>query len=70
MDLQTLNWDKEICAIFNIPLTMLPTIRSSSELYFECESPPALKGVKVSGVLGDQQAALVGHGAFKKGDLE
>lgn len=67
MDLGTLDWNDEMCAIFNIPKTMLPTIKSSAEVYGTCVSSsdsmvhPLLEGVPISGCLGDQQAAMMGH---------
>jgi glycerol kinase len=68
MNLQTLNWDREILQTLGIPRTMLPTIRSSSEVYGEATG--TLAGVPVSGVLGDQQAALVGQTCFRPGEAK
>src|SRR5690606_3688705 len=60
MDLKTLQWDENILKLFGIPAACLPEIRSSSEVYTEI-SIPMLKGVKLAGILGDQQAALFGQ---------
>ncbi|MES2733889.1 MAG: glycerol kinase GlpK [Bacteroidota bacterium] len=68
MHLQTLNWDREILNTFNIPRQMLPTIRSSSEVYGEAKG--ILAGVPVAGDLGDQQAALVGQTCFRPGEAK
>ena len=68
MNLQTLNWDPEILRTLDIPRAMLPTIRSSSEVYGEATG--ILAGVPVSGVLGDQQAALVGQTCFRPGEAK
>jgi glycerol kinase len=68
MDLKTLAWDDEILATLNIPKAMLPTIKSSSEVYGEARG--VLAGVPVSGILGDQQAALVGQTCFAPGEAK
>lgn len=67
MDLETMQWDPELCALLGVPIAMLPEIRSSSEVYFEAQCPSCVRGVKVSGVLGDQQSALVGQAGFHPG---
>jgi hypothetical protein len=55
MDLETLQWDPELCQLMGVPITMLPTIRSSSEVFCEVqEFPSCVEGVKIAGVLGDQ----------------
>ncbi len=66
MDLATLSWDKDIASDMKIPLSMLPEIRSSSEVYGECR-PGVLNGVPVSGILGDQQAATFGQACLEVG---
>jgi glycerol kinase len=68
MNLETLQWDEELLALFDIPRACLPQIRSSSETYGECRG--ALAGVPLSGALGDQHAALVGQGCFAPGDAK
>ncbi len=69
MNLQTLAWDAELLKAFGIPRVMLPEIRSSSETYGEVNRG-ALKGVAVAGILGDQQAALVGQACFNSGEAK
>jgi glycerol kinase len=69
MDLATLRWDKEILKDFDIPIQMLPKIVSSSEFYGNARFSP-IAGVPIAGVLGDQQAALVGQACFKSGDAK
>ena len=64
MDLETLEWSSEHCELLGIPESMLPEIRSSSERYGE------YKGIPVSGILGDQHAALFGQTAFERGDAK
>jgi glycerol kinase len=69
MNLRTLDWDPDLLAAFDIPRSILPQIRSSSECYGEA-TLPAVKGVPVAGILGDQQAALVGQTCFKAGEAK
>ncbi|MGD9960281.1 glycerol kinase GlpK [Nocardioides sp.] len=66
MDLSTLAWDPQIAEDMSIPLSMLPEIRSSSEVYGECK-PGILNGTPVSGILGDQQAATFGQACLEVG---
>ena len=66
MDLSSLSWDESIAADMGIPMSMLPEIRSSSEVYGECR-PGVLKGTPVAGILGDQQAATFGQACLEKG---
>ena len=68
MDLETLAWDDDLLAQFGIPASMLPEIRSSSEIYGTIESSSLLREVPVAGILGDQQAATFGQAAFDKGE--
>lgn len=49
MNIQTLKWDPSLCKVFNIPMEVLPEIRSSSEIYGHM-TQSALKGVPISGV--------------------
>lgn len=65
MDLATCQWDDEILGIFNIPKIMLPEIKSSSKVYGLAKG--VLGGVPLAGILGDQQAALVGQTCFDPG---
>jgi glycerol kinase len=69
MNLATLGWDPELLAAFGIPHACLPRIVSSSEVYGEA-SVPALAGVSIAGVLGDQQAALVGQTCLRPGEAK
>jgi glycerol kinase len=68
MNLQTLNWDDELLAVFDIPLDILPQIKSSSERYGVTNSDGAFGAeIPVTGILGDQHAAMVGQACFDKG---
>ncbi len=66
-NIKTLDWDDELLEIFNIPRVVLPKVTSSSEIYGAAETPNELKGVKIAGNAGDQQAALFGQLCFEKG---
>ncbi len=68
MDLKTLQWDDDILKDLDIPRSMLPDIRSSSEIYGTAASESLLREVPISGILGDQQAATFGQAAFDKGE--
>ena len=69
MNLETLSWDAEMLETFGVPEKMLPRICSSSEVYAHAKEP-ALKDVPIAGILGDQQAALVGQTCFRPGDAK
>jgi glycerol kinase len=69
MNLETLSWDAELLDAFGIPKAMLPSIRSSAEVYAHVKEP-ALKDVPIAGILGDQQAALVGQTCFRPGEAK
>src|SRR6266481_4392268 len=69
MNLETLNWDTGLLQSFNIPAQMLPRICSSSEVYGQIAEGP-LAGVSIAGILGDQQAALVGQTCFERGEAK
>jgi len=69
MNLETLDWDDELLEIFKIPQKMLPKICSSSEIYGRTKLE-FKKEIPISGILGDQQAALFGQTCFKKGDVK
>ena len=67
-NIRELKWDEELLRIFNIPLSMLPQVKSSSEVY----GYTSLKEwrVPIAGIAGDQQAALFGQTAFNKGEAK
>lgn len=67
MDIHTLTWDEEICAHMGIPMSMLPTIRSNSEVYGYGHRNSLLIDTPISGMLGDQQAATFGQACFEPG---
>ncbi len=69
MNLHTLDWDADLLALFRIPRAMLPVVRSSSEVYGTL-TETALRGLPIAGILGDQQAALVGQNCFHPGETK
>jgi glycerol kinase len=70
MDLDTLSWDADIAAEMGIPLSMLPEIRSSSEVYGQGRAGGNLPGVPIAGDLGDQQAATFGQACLSAGEAK
>jgi len=69
MNLETLGWHEPSLELMGIPRSMLPEIRSSSETYGEAKGT-AVGGVPVSGILGDQHAALFGQTCFDPGSAK
>jgi glycerol kinase len=70
MDLSTLSWDASIASDMGVPLSMLPEIRSSSEVYGQGRERGALAGVPIAGILGDQQAATFGQACLSPGEAK
>ncbi|GAB3695684.1 glycerol kinase GlpK [Corynebacterium nasicanis] len=64
MDLRTCQWDEELCEEIGVPLSVLPEIRPSLGDF------GTIDGVPVTGLLGDQQAAMLGQGCFEVGDAK
>ena len=69
LNLRTLDWDEKLLSAFDIPRAVLPKVCSSSEVYGEARLG-AVAGVPVTGILGDQQAALVGQACFGPGEVK
>jgi len=70
MDLKSLAWDDKIAGTIGVPTSMLPEIKSSSEVYGEVRSGGKFNGVKIAGDLGDQQAATFGQACFDPGEAK
>ena len=68
MDLYTCQWDTELLEIWGIPESLLPEIKSSSEIYGHAHTGSLLREVPIAGILGDQQAATFGQVAFDAGE--
>lgn len=67
MNIRTLEWDPQIAADMGIPMSMLPEIKSSSEVYGYGRPTGLMRGTPIAGILGDQQAATFGQACFEKG---
>ncbi|MDR8019444.1 glycerol kinase GlpK [Nesterenkonia aerolata] len=67
MNIDTLDWNDEICAEMGVPVAMLPEIRSSSEVYGYGRKKGLLIDTPIAGILGDQQAATFGQACFEPG---
>ena len=67
MNVKTLEWDDSMCEVMGIPKSMLPEIKSSSEVYGYGRKNGLLIDTPISGILGDQQAATFGQACFEKG---
>ncbi len=71
MDLRTLDWDDELLGHLDVPRSMLPTIKSSSEVYGRTRGLDVLPdGIPIAGIAGDQQAALFGQVCFEAGEAK
>lgn len=67
-NIHSLEWDRELLELFNIPETMLPEVKNSSELYGMTDETVFGGAVAIAGVAGDQQAALFGQCCFNEGE--
>ncbi|SED56196.1 glycerol kinase GlpK [Ruania alba] len=67
MNLDSLTWNADIAGDMGIPLSMLPEIKSSSEVYGEGRAKGMVPGIPIAGILGDQQAATFGQACFEVG---
>ncbi|WP_341729679.1 glycerol kinase GlpK [Brooklawnia sp.] len=67
MDVRTLQWDPGMCEVMGIPMSMLPEIRSCSEVYGHGDAESLIIDTPIAGILGDQQAATFGQACFEKG---
>ena len=67
-NIHDLKWDAELCKALTVPASMLPTVMDSSAIYGHAkEDIMGMKGIAVSGIAGDQQAALYGQACFSDG---
>ena len=69
MDLKTLNWSASLLQFFSLRPSILPRLVSSSEVVGTLASGP-LGGVRIAGLIGDQQGALVGNKCLRKGEAK
>jgi glycerol kinase len=70
MDLETLSWDEGICSTIGVPMSVLPEIHASSEVYGEVRSGGGFQGIPIAGDLGDQQAATFGQACYAVGEAK
>lgn len=66
-NINTLQWDEELLKLFGIPLSMMPEVKSSSEIYGHTKTTLFAHKVPISGIAGDQQAALFGQMCIEPG---
>ena len=69
-NIHTLEWDKELLELFNIPLSMMPAVKSSSEVYGYTKTTIFAHEVPIGGIAGDQQAALFGQMCTTPGSVK
>ena len=71
MNISQGDWDQELLKLFNVPLNLLPEIVPSNESFGVTRGVPGLPdGIPITGVAGDQQAALFGQIGFRTGDVK
>jgi glycerol kinase len=67
-DIRSLSWSREMCALFGVPLSALPEVRPSSGRFGVTVATDGIPGaIPISGIAGDQQAALFGQACFSPG---
>lgn len=69
-NIHTLQWDEELLKLFDIPLSMMPEVKSCSEVYGYTQSPIFNQPVAIGGIAGDQQAALFGQLCTEPGSVK
>ena len=69
-NIHTLEWDKELLTLFNIPESMMPQVKSSSEVYGYTKTTLFAHEVPIAGIAGDQQAALFGQMCTEPGSVK
>ncbi len=69
-NIHSLSWDDELLEILQVPRSMLPEVRSSSEIYGESERGILGGNIPIAGIAGDQQAATFGQACFSKGQAK
>ena len=69
-NIHTLEWDKELLSLFGIPESMMPEVKSSSEVYGYTKTTLFAHEVPIAGIAGDQQAALFGQMCTEPGSVK
>src|SRR5262249_34780315 len=67
LNIHTRAWDEELLRLFDIPASLLPEVRSSSELYGHVSTELGVESMPIAGIAGDQQAALFGQMCLQPG---
>ena len=67
-NINTMEWDEELLALFGVPKSMLPSVRSSGEIYGT--TTVGGHAIPIAGIAGDQQAALYGQGCYEEGEAK
>ena len=70
MDLETLEWRADLSDRVGVPMSLLPAIRPSSSVFGTVSAIEELRGLPIAGILGDQQAATLGHVATRAGEAK
>jgi glycerol kinase len=70
LNLETLDWDSELLALFGMPRAAMPELRPSSGEFGVCKAIKELSGVPVLAAIGDSHAAMFGHGQFSPGSVK
>ncbi len=68
-NIREMKWDEELLALLGVPASMMPEVRSCSEIYGTVSDGP-LAGVRIAGIAGDQQAALFGQMCTEAGSVK
>ena len=66
-NIHTGDWDRELLDLFQVPISMMPEVRSSSEVYSTETTVKGLESIPLAGIAGDQQAALFGQRCIRPG---
>ncbi len=66
-NIHTCQWDQDLLKLFDIPASLLPTVRPSSEVYGEVTTTLGLASIPIAGIAGDQQASLFGQRCLSPG---
>lgn len=69
-NIHELKWDEELLKLFNIPLSMMPEVKSNSEIYGHTKTTIFAHKVPIAGIAGDQQAALFGQMCLDPGSIK
>jgi glycerol kinase len=69
-NIHTCQWDEDLLELFDIPVSMLPTVRASSEVYGEVTTTLGLGSIPIAGIAGDQQASLFGQRCISPGSAK